>query len=157
MRQGIVRLVRLFGTQSDKDLFFHNLAKTGEVTAQRLQLCCACSAPGIISRSLCCVCSVAFACTFGGSRRSSGRARVALMRAIAGLLAPAHCFSKGGFQFRFALLDASAALFVTCCTGLDPLSRHHQNRARDDAPRQGRAFRPSRTPAIHQLLKKVCC
>jgi hypothetical protein len=32
MRHGILRLVRSFGTQSDKDLFFHNLAKTGEVT-----------------------------------------------------------------------------------------------------------------------------
>ena len=31
MRHRILCLVRSFGTQSDKDLFFHNLAKTGEV------------------------------------------------------------------------------------------------------------------------------
>jgi hypothetical protein len=31
MRSGILRMVRFFGTQSDKDFFFHDLAKTGQV------------------------------------------------------------------------------------------------------------------------------
>ena len=31
MRHVVLRLARSFGTQSDKDFFFHNLAKTGEV------------------------------------------------------------------------------------------------------------------------------
>ncbi len=34
MRYRMLGLVRSFGTQSDKDFFFHNLAKTGEVACK---------------------------------------------------------------------------------------------------------------------------
>jgi hypothetical protein len=59
MRHRILHLVRSFGSQSDKDFFFHNLAKTGEVQLSGVEVGCDCVGSGFYTfdsvHRFCCV------------------------------------------------------------------------------------------------------
>jgi hypothetical protein len=100
MRHCIVRLVRSFGTQSDKDFFFHNLAKTGEVN---------------FSTFLCWVfvlmMSMLLFKSLSNEQFSVSHSDCDLI-SVPGLLAPAHCFSKRG-HVHFFFMKALSAHLVT--------------------------------------------
>ena len=108
MRHRMLGLVRSFGTQSDKDFFFHNLAKTGEVACKGFNCVLLChhrveiflKRMYIIWRN-----SAYLAPFFGlppGPLLTLSTANAIVTRvSIPGLFTASHCFSKRGHAAPF--------------------------------------------------------
>ncbi len=126
MRHFVLRWARSFGTQSDKDFFFHNLAKTGEVARPQRR----------VVATLLLICSLAAAASVVVARPHALVVKCAdtrrHRRAIRPRPTPSARRSLPSPSPSPPLLLSGAEL----PPGIDPLSRHHQNRARDDPQRQ---------------------